>query len=31
LPILFGTIDVTPSAVRLAHFDADTGRIWKPS
>ena len=31
LPIVFGTIDVTPSAVRLAHFDCETGRPWKPS
>jgi uncharacterized protein len=31
LPIVFGTIDVTPTAVRLAHFDCETGRPWKPS
>jgi len=30
LPILFGTIDVTPSAVRLEHFDAETGQVWTP-
>jgi uncharacterized protein len=31
LPILFGTIDVTPQAVRLAHFDCETGERWTPS
>jgi uncharacterized protein len=31
LPILLGTIDVTPTAVRLAHFDCETGQPWKPS
>jgi putative phosphoesterase len=31
LPIVFGTIDVTPTAVNLAHFDCETGRRWKPS
>jgi putative phosphoesterase len=31
LPILFGTIDLTPTAVRLAHFDCETGRRWDPS
>ena len=31
LPILFGTIDVTPSAVRLEHFDAETGEVWTPA
>jgi putative phosphoesterase len=30
LPILFGTIDVTPSVVRLAHFDCETGARWEP-
>jgi putative phosphoesterase len=30
LPIAFGTIDVTPSAVRLAHFDCETGLPWTP-
>jgi putative phosphoesterase len=30
LPILFGTIDVTPIAVRLAHFDCETGQRWEP-
>ena len=31
LPIVFGTIDVTPTAVRLAHFDCETGLRWEPS
>lgn len=31
LPIVFGTIEVTPTAVRLAHFDCETGQPWKPS
>jgi putative phosphoesterase len=31
LPILFGTIDVTPQAVTLAHFDCETGARWAPS
>jgi uncharacterized protein len=31
LPIVFGTIDVTPTAVTLAHFDCETGERWKPS
>jgi putative phosphoesterase len=31
LPILFGTIEVTTSAVTLAHFDAETGKRWTPS
>jgi putative phosphoesterase len=30
LPIVFGTIDVTPAAVTLAHFDCETGRRWEP-
>jgi putative phosphoesterase len=30
LPILFGTIDITPTNVRLTHFDCETGRIWEP-
>ncbi|HEY5146285.1 MAG TPA: metallophosphoesterase family protein [Polyangiaceae bacterium] len=30
LPIAFGTIDVTPAAVRLAHFDCETGLPWTP-
>ncbi len=31
LPIVFGIIDVTPTAVRLAHFDCETGKPWKPA
>ena len=31
LPILFGTIDVTKTAVRLAHFDCETGQRWEPN
>ncbi len=30
LPIVFGTIEVTPSSVRLAHFDCATGERWSP-
>ncbi len=30
LPIVFGTIDVTPTAVRLAHYECETGRPWTP-
>ena len=30
LPIVFGTIDITPRGVRLAHIDAETGRPWLP-
>jgi hypothetical protein len=30
LPIVFGTIDVTPAAVRLAHVDCETGQSWVP-
>lgn len=30
LPIVFGTITVTPQAVRLAHVDCETGRPWSP-
>ncbi len=31
LPIVFGTIDVTRTAVRLAHFACETGEPWNPS
>lgn len=31
LPILFGVIDITPEAVKLFHFDANTGLPWHPS
>jgi hypothetical protein len=30
LPILFGTIDISATAVRLAHVDCETGRPWSP-
>jgi putative phosphoesterase len=30
LPIVFGTIDLTPTDVRLAHVDCETGRAWRP-
>lgn len=30
LPIVFGTIDVTPAGLRLGHVDAETGRPWLP-
>jgi uncharacterized protein len=31
LPIVFGTIDVTSTAVRLAHVDCETGAAWRPA
>jgi putative phosphoesterase len=30
LPIVFGTVDITPSGVRLAHVDVETGERWLP-
>jgi len=30
LPIVFGTLDVTPAGLRLAHVDCDTGATWSP-
>jgi putative phosphoesterase len=30
LPIVLGTLDLTPAGVRLAHIDAATGRLWLP-
>lgn len=30
LPIVFGTIAITPTGVRLAHIDCETGRPWTP-
>jgi len=30
LPIVFGIIDITPSAIRLAHVDCATGERWLP-
>jgi putative phosphoesterase len=30
LPIVFGTIDIAPAGVKLAHVDVETGRAWMP-
>jgi uncharacterized protein len=30
LPIVFGTIDITPSGIKLAHRDVATGNVWLP-
>jgi hypothetical protein len=30
LPIVFGTIDLAPTGVRLAHVSAETGEPWSP-
>jgi putative phosphoesterase len=30
LPIVFGTLDLSPSEVRLAHVDCETGQPWHP-
>ena len=30
LPIVFGTLDVAPSGVSLAHVDVETGERWLP-
>ena len=30
LPIVFGTIAITPKGVRLAHIDCQTGQPWSP-
>lgn len=30
LPIVFGTIAITPTSVRLAHVDCDSGKPWSP-
>jgi putative phosphoesterase len=30
LPIVFGTIDVGPTGVRLTHIDCETGAAWTP-
>jgi len=30
LPIVFGTIDVSPRGVRLAHIACETGDVWLP-
>jgi putative phosphoesterase len=31
LPIVFATIDLTPSSVQLAHYDCETGQRWHPA
>lgn len=31
LPIVFGSIDVTPSTAKLTHFDCETGERWLPA
>jgi putative phosphoesterase len=30
LPIVLGTIDVSPAGIRLQHIDAETGAVWLP-
>ncbi|HKE15463.1 MAG TPA: metallophosphoesterase family protein [Kofleriaceae bacterium] len=30
LPIVFGTIDIAPTGVRLTHIDCETGTPWTP-
>jgi putative phosphoesterase len=30
LPILYGSIDITPTGVSLTHYDCETGRTWSP-
>ncbi len=30
LPIVFGTINITPTGVRLAHVNCETGAPWSP-
>jgi putative phosphoesterase len=30
LPIVFGTMDVTPAGIRLGHVDCETGQRWMP-
>jgi putative phosphoesterase len=30
LPIVFGTIEVTPAGLRLAHIDCESGAPWSP-
>ena len=30
LPIVFGTMDVTPTGLRLGHVDCETGAPWTP-
>jgi putative phosphoesterase len=30
LPIVFGTMDVSPAGIRLGHIDCETGEPWMP-
>lgn len=30
LPIVLGTIDITPGAIRLTHLECETGAVWSP-
>jgi predicted phosphodiesterase len=30
LPVVLGTIDVTPTGFKLAHLDAVSGQVWLP-
>jgi putative phosphoesterase len=30
LPIVLGTIDVTPTSAKLTHIDCETGEVWLP-
>jgi putative phosphoesterase len=30
LPIVFGTMDITPAGIRLGHVDCETGQAWMP-
>ena len=30
LPIVFGTIEISPTDIRVAHHDVETGRPWSP-
>lgn len=30
LPIVLGTIDVTPTSAKLTHIDCETGKVWLP-
>ena len=30
LPIVFGTIDVSPTGIRVGHHDVETGKPWSP-
>ncbi len=31
LPIVFGTLSLSPEGARFAHVDCETGALWKPS